>query len=465
LDIPVVDLMESGDVSVKPGDSISTLQKVMSETGWGQVPVFDPEKAKLVGIVTRTDLLRILTGETKSLPSKKNLAKKLEESLSDTTIVLLKLIASQATALGYPVYLVGGIVRDLILNRKGADLDIVVEGDAILLARKLCELYGGKQVSHGRFGTAKWYLQDIREKILGLPEFESTQDKEELPKRVDLISSRTEFYEFPTALPTIERGSIKLDLHRRDFTINTMALRLDGSHFGELHDFWGGWSDLQNGLIRVLHSLSFIDDPTRLLRAVRFEQRFEFHIEDRTLKLMTAASLLSEWRIPPSIFTLPRQLAIIYLTWLGSYDEPLAIAIANRLRLPGGFISCLRQVFRSRKVMHKLLSQTPSHVVAQWDKISPAALYILDQDNNDEQSHQLIRDYIFTWQDVKPMTDGDTLREKGITPGPVYKTILSALRSSWLDGIIHSPEQETNLLNQLIAQYLQNATYSPPILE
>jgi tRNA nucleotidyltransferase (CCA-adding enzyme) len=526
LDIPVVDLMESGDVSVKPGDSISTLQKVMSETGWGQVPVFDPEKAKLVGIVTRTDLLRILTGETKSLPSKKNLAKKLEESLSDTTIVLLKLIASQATALGYPVYLVGGIVRDLILNRKGADLDIVVEGDAILLARKLCELYGGKQVSHGRFGTAKWYLQDIREKILGLPEFESTQDKEELPKRVDLISSRTEFYEFPTALPTIERGSIKLDLHRRDFTINTMALRLDGSHFGELHDFWGGWSDLQNGLIRVLHSLSFIDDPTRLLRAVRFEQRFEFHIEDRTLQLMTAASLLldqisgqrirheldlilnephfpgmlgrleelgllsaihpnfncppltiqriktvsgqkipPEWRIPPSIFTLPRQLAIIYLTWLGSYDEPLAIAIANRLRLPGGFISCLRQVFRSRKVMHKLLSQTPSHVVAQWDKISPAALYILDQDNNDEQSHQLIRDYIFTWQDVKPMTDGDTLREKGITPGPVYKTILSALRSSWLDGIIHSPEQETNLLNQLIAQYLQNATYSPPILE
>ena len=115
--------------------------------------------------------------------------------------------------------------------------------------------------------------------------------------------------------------------------------------------------------------------------------------------------------------------------------------------------------------MHKLLSQTPSHVVAQWDKISPAALYILDQDNNDEKSHQLIHDYIFTWQNVKPLTDGDTLRDKGITPGPVYKTILSALRSAWLDGIIHSPEQETNLLNQLIAQYLQNASYSPPILE
>jgi tRNA nucleotidyltransferase (CCA-adding enzyme) len=526
LDLPVVDLMESGNVSVKPGDSIATLQRVMSETGWGQVPVFDPEKGKLVGIVTRTDLLRILTGETKPLPSKKNLANKLEASLSDTNIALLKLIATQATALGYPVYLVGGIVRDLILNRKGADLDIVVEGDAILLARKLCELYGGRQVSHGRFGTAKWYLQDIREIILALPEFESTQDKEELPNRVDLISSRTEFYEFPTALPTIERGSIKLDLHRRDFTINTMALRLDGNHFGELHDFWGGWSDLQNGLIRVLHSLSFIDDPTRLLRAVRFEQRFRFLIEDRTLQLMTPASLLlnqisgqrvrheldlilnephyqgmlgrleelgllsvihpnfncspqtilriktvsgqkiaPEWRISPILFTLPSQLAIIYLTWLGSYEESLAIAIANRLRLPGGFISCLRQIFRCRKAMHKLLSQTPSHVAAQWEKVSPAALYILDQDDIDEQSHQLIHDYIFTWQYVKPFTDGDTLREKGITPGPVFKTILSALRSAWLDGIIHTPGQETNLLDQLIAQYHQNAPYLPLKLE
>ena len=111
---------------------------------------------------------------------------------------------------------------------------------------------------------------------------------------MDLVSARTEFYTHPTALPTVERGSIKLDLHRRDFTINTLALRLDGRHYGELHDYWGGLDDLRAGLVRVLHSLSFVDDPTRILRAVRFEQRFAFRIEERTMQLLLEARSLIE---------------------------------------------------------------------------------------------------------------------------------------------------------------------------
>jgi tRNA nucleotidyltransferase (CCA-adding enzyme) len=114
----------------------------------------------------------------------------------------------------------------------------------------------------------------------------------DLPDKLDLITARTEFYERPTALPTVERSSIKLDLHRRDFTINTLALRLDGRHYAELHDYWGGLSDLEHGVVRVLHSLSFVDDPTRMLRAVRFEQRFGFTIEIRTLQLMDGAVAL-----------------------------------------------------------------------------------------------------------------------------------------------------------------------------
>jgi tRNA nucleotidyltransferase (CCA-adding enzyme) len=110
-----------------------------------------------------------------------------------------------------------------------------------------------------------------------------------LPEFIDLISARTEFYSHPTALPTVQRGSIKLDLHRRDFTINTLALRLDGYHYGTLYDFWGGLNDLRQGLVRSLHSLSFVDDPTRMLRAVRFEQRFDFRIEERTLQLLKEA--------------------------------------------------------------------------------------------------------------------------------------------------------------------------------
>ncbi len=113
-----------------------------------------------------------------------------------------------------------------------------------------------------------------------------------LPPFIDLITARTEFYTHPTALPTVEQGSIKLDLHRRDFTINTLALRLDGHHYGELHDYWGGLNDLRQGQVRCLHSLSFVDDPTRMLRAVRFEQRFGFSIEQRTLQLLHEAQAL-----------------------------------------------------------------------------------------------------------------------------------------------------------------------------
>ena len=110
-----------------------------------------------------------------------------------------------------------------------------------------------------------------------------------LPPFLDLISARTEFYTYPSALPTVETGSIKLDLHRRDFTINTLALRLDGYHYGDLHDYWGGLNDLRQGFVRVLHSLSFVDDPTRMLRAVRFEKRFDFKLEERTLELLQEA--------------------------------------------------------------------------------------------------------------------------------------------------------------------------------
>jgi len=173
-------------------------------------------------------------------------------------------------------------VRDLLLERPSPDFDLVVEGDAIALARSLARRFGGRVTGHARFGTAKWHLAGHKD---GEPSRLSVAGLDS----IDLVSARTEFYTHPTALPTVERGSIKLDLHRRDFTINTLALRLDGRHYGELHDYWGGVDDLKAGLVRVLHSLSFVDDPTRILRAVRFEQRFAFCIEDRTMQLLLEA--------------------------------------------------------------------------------------------------------------------------------------------------------------------------------
>src|SRR4030066_1426578 len=203
---------------------------------------------------------------------------------------LLKAVAAIALEPKAAFYIVGGFVRDLILERPSQDFDLVVEGDAIALARQLQERFGGRLTTHTRFGTGKWLIANIRSELAN--PLNEPGHADELPEFLDLISARTEFYTHPTALPTVERGSIKLDLHRRDFTINTLALRLDGSHYGELYDYWGGVNDLREGLVRVLHTLSFVDDPTRMLRAVRFEQRFVFRIEKRTEELLIEARSL-----------------------------------------------------------------------------------------------------------------------------------------------------------------------------
>jgi tRNA nucleotidyltransferase (CCA-adding enzyme) len=513
LNLTAAEIMETGSVWVQPGDSLNTLQKVMAETGWGQVPVFDPEKNKIVGIVTRTDLLRILTSEGKPAERRRNLGKELDAYLPGATISLLKLIAAKGAELGFPVYLVGGIVRDLLLKRKGADLDIVVEGDGIRLAKSLVEEYGGRQVSHSRFGTAKWFIRDIHDHLLGLPGFSHNELEQGLPERVDLISSRTEFYEYPSALPTVERGSIKLDLFRRDFTINTLALRLDGSHYGELHDFWGGLDDLQNGIIRVLHPLSFIDDPTRLLRAVRFEQRFEFRIEDRTLGLIQKAVPLlgqisgqrarheldlffeearhaeiierasslglleaihsglvlsperleniritwnlkaeKEWELSDMLFSLPCRTALIYLTWLSRLEEHEGISASSRLRLTAEFTNSLRQVYRGRRIIEKLCRQRPSHIAAHLEKIPRAALFLLYSEARETCQRELIWKFLTTWRKIKPVTDGEDLQKLGIPAGPLYKNILASLRSAWLDGEVSSDEQEREYLHKLLAQ-------------
>ena len=287
-------LMNAGNFTVHPDDSIEHVQLLMTETGWGQIPVLNPENSEVIGIVTRTDLLKTLTREPK-LPGRQNLAARLETALPAARLGLLKVISQTAHDQRAALYIVGGFVRDLLLDRPSLDFDLVVEGDAIILAQSLTDQFGGRITSHARFGTAKWHIAGTRSQLAlsiasRFPQFEKlTIDPSDLPESLDLITARTEFYTHPTALPIVERGSIKLDLHRRDFTINTLALRLDGHHYGELHDHWGGLNDLKQGLVRVLHSLSFVDDPTRMLRAVRFEKRFDFKIENRTLDLLHEA--------------------------------------------------------------------------------------------------------------------------------------------------------------------------------
>jgi tRNA nucleotidyltransferase (CCA-adding enzyme) len=163
------------------------------------------------------------------------------------------------------LYLVGGVVRDLLLGVPNLDLDFVVEGDAISLAKEFAEAVGGKLTVHLMFNTAAVHLDKLK---------------------IDFAMARTETYTKPGALPTVKPGTLKTDLFRRDFTINAMAVCLNHEHYGELIDLYGGRDDLKNKLIRVLHEKSFSDDATRIWRAIRYEQRLDFQIEPNTLKLL-----------------------------------------------------------------------------------------------------------------------------------------------------------------------------------
>ncbi len=495
LNLKITSLMDAGEVTVSPDDSLQVLQHRMTESGWGQIPVVAPETGEIIGIVTRTDLLKVL-----NLPAapQLNLQERLLQALSPSRIALIRLVAEKAAQLNMALYIVGGFVRDLLLGYPSVDFDLVVEGDAIALAQALHQEHGGRLVSHSRFGTAKWFLPDP----LRYPDD---------PPFLDLISARMEFYEHPTALPTVRRGSIKLDLHRRDFTINTLAIRLDGRHFGELLNYWGGLADLQRGLIRVLHSLSFIDDPTRMIRAVRYEQRYGFQIEPRTLQLMNEARpllarlsgervrheldlILNEscavaalrrlaeldllkvihpaldWNAdieqrltlalahPPateiaSFWTpsrVPLQQALAYTVWLFPLSQSEILSLANRLRFSSPVKRLILDASTLFHSLPELQGASPSRWVERLEHLSPISIYALQLILPEEQARPL-SEYLTHWRNVRPYTDGETLRRMGIPPGPDYRRILGRLRAAWLDGEIQTQEEERQLLERLVA--------------
>lgn len=239
------------------------------------VPIVSGDSS-VVGVVSRTDLINIFAQEpgrmnpTDRAPKSRNMGRTMRDRLPKDVLDILE----KAGALGHsrqtPVYVVGGFVRDLLLKTPNHDIDLVVEGDGIGFARAFAGVLGGRVRVHKKFLTS-------------VVIFPGAGGKEE---RVDVATARLEYYESPAALPTVEHSSIKMDLYRRDFTINALAIRLDCEPMGEIVDFFGGQKDIRDRVIRVLHTLSFVEDPTRCLRAVRFEQRYHFHIGPATEKLI-----------------------------------------------------------------------------------------------------------------------------------------------------------------------------------
>lgn len=288
---PVKGVMTRNISFARASTGVDELRRLMVEGNIGRVPIVRDEvyeaarKEKVakvedvLGIVTRTDVLAAYQGrweqEQRQAAQPQVYA---IQALADHPFFGRLFKACSALSDDFAgVYLVGGFVRDLLLEQPNADVDIAVEGDGIEFGTRLAAQLGGRVRAHRKFKTAVVLLPP---EILGEapPWLRPTGE----PFHVDVATTRTEFYDFPAALPRVEHASIRQDLFRRDFTINAMAISLSGRDFGTVIDFFGGLRDLKAGVIRVLHNLSFIEDPTRIFRAVRYENRYGFRMDEQT---------------------------------------------------------------------------------------------------------------------------------------------------------------------------------------
>lgn len=417
---------------------------------------------------------------------------------------LLTQIGRLADKRGVSVYLVGGVVRDLLLKRENWDLDLTVEGDGIAFARLVADRYGAGLAVFERFATARLAFPD------GL--------------KMDIATTRQESYAQPALLPMVQPASIEADLSRRDFTINAMAVQLNPRQFGRLLDPCEGQRDLQARTIRVLHAGSFQDDPTRIFRAIRFEQRFGFRLERITVRLLAQAASrnliqrLSGPRLQNEILLLfaerdpvraiarleqlnlfrflhrrlcyrknvkqvvaavPKALAwwarrsqdsaldrpIVYLMALSSESSPAVVAgLIRRLALSREQAKNLSMVGRRLDRALKRLTDKGtvrrSQIFRLLEDFSGEALVLLLSKHRSTQhgARSLVKRRVAEYminKAVKTALTGRDLQAMGLQPGPQYKTILGKLLDARIDGIIKTEADERILANRLLKKASQ----------
>lgn len=497
---PVRGYMTRTVMPIAPATPLPEIERLMIEHNIGRLPVLD--HGQLVGIVTRTDVLRAIHSERygarqalyRSGEAGGNIRARYQQQVSAKQQALLTHVAATATAMGVTVFLVGGTVRDLLLGNPNIDLDILVEGEAIPLAERVARELHARVVTHAKFHTGTVTMPD-----------ETT---------LDFATARTEYYQYPAALPTAEHSSVREDLSRRDFTMNAMAMQLNGDEPGRLLDPFGGGQDLRERTIRVLHTLSFVEDPTRILRAVRFDARFAFHMDERTDELARQAVAMglldrvSGDRIREELlllFTQPypasavRRLADLGVMnalepgWrlpetLDAYDRleetlawaahepavaahridpahqrllllfaPLTPDAIDRLiaRLHPG--TKFAQLARQLPTLHEhgtLLDDPalrPSEVETQLRRVPIPLCLVLMATTESANVRRHVMTYLTTWRHLHPLITGDDLKRLEVPRGPVYTRLMRAIRAAQLDGFIHTRDEALTLAQRLLA--------------
>ena len=418
----------------------------------------------------------------------------LKDRLPHNLYNLLVQVGKQGDEHQVNIFLVGGFVRDLLLGISNLDIDLVVEGNAMSFAKTFAKQQKGRVKTHGRFGTATVICSDTQ--------------------KLDFATARTEHYEFPAALPTVKPSSIKKDLYRRDFTINTLAICLNRPQFGELLDFYRGQRDLHDQTIRVLHSLSFIDDPTRVFRAIRFTQRLNFRLAKETTgliknavskgvfrrlsksRLLAEISLLLSTQAPRrnlqqlarfdllkfihqklqwsstlahalrasekaikwySLLPLDRPMDSWIVYWMVLMDTLPKKAVRDthqRLQFPQQQAKKLRWMGRKTssaiQQLSKCRKQQPSHIYRILCDFPDEALVFLMAKVPSETVKRHLSAFLTTYQYIHPILNGTDLKRIGLKPGPQFRHILDKLLDACLNGDVKTESDEWNLIKKLI---------------
>ena len=502
-EVPVREYMSTEVASVGPDADLREIQSKIMDNKQRILPVV--QEGRIAGVITRTDLLNVLVGREEPSsaleplrdafnPRMRNVTRFMQERLPRRVVARLREIGSVASSLGVGAYVVGGFVRDLFLYRGDEDLDIVIEGDGIAFAREYGRISGARIHTHEKFGTA----------VITYPDGFT----------IDVASARMEYYKFPAALPVVEMSSIKLDLYRRDFTINTLTIQLNPDRFGILIDFFNAQKDLKEKSIRVLHNLSFVEDPTRVFRAIRFEQRFSFAIGRLTAGLIhnavrmdffrelsgrrvfhelqlilqeerpaAAVSRLNDFGllrvVHPGLVCDKHMLALLtavqqvlswfdllflnesYMKWAVYFlalihrcDTQQARDICRRFelapRLQALFVEGRAGVEECLHGLTRKLPADPSTVYHLLNGVRTELVLFMMAAAEQDKVKKAISHYFTSLRRTTISLKGQDLKALGIPPGPIYGRVLRGVLDARLNGRVHTRNEELELARALV---------------